>query len=93
MKNTIKLKSLLEDIEEGSPAFDYAAMQAKKHHEKSFKLGGKEFPVKEEHLDSNKVDEYFHKILGQIRTYSRKLNSEETYKLHEKLKRFFEKAI
>jgi hypothetical protein len=49
--------------------------------------------VKEEHLDSNKVDEYFHKILGQIRTYSRKLNSEETYKLHEKLKRFFEKAI
>jgi len=42
----IKLKSLLEDIEEGS-AFDYAALQAKKHHEKSFTVGGKKFPVKE----------------------------------------------
>jgi len=48
MKKTIKLKSLLESMEEGSPAFDYAALQAKKHHQKSFKLAGKEFPVKEE---------------------------------------------
>ena len=48
MKKNITLKSLLEDIEEGSPAFDYAALQAKKKHEKSFNLAGKEFPVKKE---------------------------------------------
>ena len=47
MEKSIKLVSLLEDMEEGS-AFDYAALQAKKHHEKSFKLGDKEFPVKEQ---------------------------------------------
>ena len=36
-----------DEMEEGSPAFDYAALQAKKHHEKSFTVGGKKFPVKE----------------------------------------------
>jgi len=35
-----------DEMEEGS-AFDYAALQAKKHHEKSFTVGGKKFPVKE----------------------------------------------
>jgi len=35
-----------DEMEEGS-AFDYAALQAKKHHEKSFTVGGHKFPVKE----------------------------------------------
>jgi hypothetical protein len=47
MEKSIKLVSLLEDMEEGS-AFDYAALQAKKAGKDSFKLGDKEFPVKEQ---------------------------------------------
>ena len=35
-----------EEMEEGS-AFDYTALQAKKHHEKYFTVGGHKFPVKE----------------------------------------------
>ena len=54
MQETLNLTSLLEDMEEN--AFDYAALQAKKHHEKSFKLGDKEFPVKEEDLDMGDDD-------------------------------------
>ena len=39
-------KGWKNEMEEGS-AFDYAALQAKKHHEKSFTVGGHKFPVKE----------------------------------------------
>ena len=39
-------KGWKNEMEEGS-AFDYAALQAKKHHEKYFTVGGHKFPVKE----------------------------------------------
>jgi len=93
MAKNIKLISLLEDIEEGSPAFDYAAIQAKKHHEKSFKLGGKTFPVKEATPSIDKVTMYYDSLIERIKKISNKLNDEELHDLHERLKKFFNRSI
>ena len=46
MEKSIKLVSLLEDMEEN--AFDYAALQAKADGDESFTFGKKKFPVKEQ---------------------------------------------
>lgn len=46
MEKNIKLTHLLEDMEENS--FTYAALKAKKDGDKSFTVGGEEFPVKEQ---------------------------------------------
>lgn len=92
MAKNIKLTNLLEDIEEGS-AFDYAARQAKAHHEKSFKLGGKTFPVKEADSSDDKVTEYYDSLIDRIKKISRNLNDEELHDLHERLKAFFNKSI
>lgn len=43
--------------------------------------------------ESNKVDQFYDKIVEEIRKAARKLNDDEAYELHEKLKKFFERAF
>lgn len=48
--------------------------------------------IKEE-IDNNIVNEYYYKIIDQIRQYSKKLNDDQVFELHEKLKKFFNRTI
>lgn len=43
--------------------------------------------------ESSKVDQFYDKIVEEIRKAARKLNDDEAYELHEKLKKFFERAF
>lgn len=43
--------------------------------------------------ESNKVDQFYDKIIEEIKKAARKLNDNEAYELHEKLKKFFERAF
>jgi hypothetical protein len=43
--------------------------------------------------EGNKVDQHYDKIIAMIRTSARSLNDDEAYELHERLKKFFERAI
>ncbi len=43
--------------------------------------------------ESSKVDQHYDKIIEEIKKAARKLNDDEAYELHEKLKKFFERAF
>ena len=44
-------------------------------------------------LTESKVDTYYEKIIQLTQDAARKLNDDEAYELHEKLKAFFTKTI
>ena len=44
-------------------------------------------------IEEGKVDPHYDKIIAMIRTSARSLNDDEAYELHERLKKFFERAI
>jgi len=48
--------------------------------------------IKEE-FDDSKVDNYYNEIIELIRKRSRELDFDSSYKLHEKLKEFFNRLV
>ena len=48
--------------------------------------------IKEE-FDDSKVDNYYNEIIELIRKRSRELDDDSSYKLHEKLKEFFNRLV
>jgi hypothetical protein len=44
-------------------------------------------------IKEGKVDQHYDKIIAMIRTSARSLNDDEAYELHERLKKFFDRAI
>jgi hypothetical protein len=42
---------------------------------------------------SQDVDRYYNKIIDEIQKAARKLNDDDAFQLHEKLKKFFERAF
>ena len=48
--------------------------------------------IKEE-IDNGKVDKYYNEIIELIRKRSRELDDDSSYKLHEKLKEFFNRLF
>lgn len=48
--------------------------------------------IKEE-FDDSQVDNYYNEIIELIRKRSRELDDDSSYKLHEKLKEFFNRLV
>lgn len=44
-------------------------------------------------IEEGRVDQHYDKIIAMIRISARSLNDEDAYELHERLKKFFERAI
>lgn len=44
-------------------------------------------------IEEGRVDQHYDKIIAIIKTSARSLNDDEAYELHERLKKFFERAI
>lgn len=46
-----------------------------------------------EMIEESSVDQYYEQIIEKIKKAARALNDNDAFKLHEKLKKFFERAI